>query len=45
MLSVIRHAVQQEGVQIVAAQIEPLGLAAVVGVVLELIVADPQAGA
>lgn len=39
------HPVQQEGVKVVAAQVEALGLAAVVGFVLELIVADTQMGA
>ena len=45
ILSVILHAVQQEGVKVVAAEIQSLRLTAVPGVVLGFVVADAQAGA
>ena len=45
ILRIILHPVEQEGVEVIAAQIEPLGLPAVVLVVLELVVTDAQAGA
>ena len=44
ILRVVLHARQEEGVEVVGAQIQPLRLSAVPGVVLRLIVADAQAG-
>ena len=45
ILRVVFHAAQQEGLEVVRAEVQALGLTAVPGVVLGLVVADAQGGA
>ena len=44
VLRVVFHAVEEEGLKVVGAEVQTLGLAAVPGIVLGLIVADAQGG-
>ena len=44
VLRIVFHAVEEEGIKVVGAEVQTLGLAAVPGIVLGLIVADAQGG-